>query len=98
MKVQFICCCCVAILSYLIYSFIYEEKVTFNRKGQIENTQTKSLDNFENCSSFVSASCDHGSIKKQFKKLPEKFAKVSNLNFITILLTNFYFEYLTVLS
>ena len=58
-------------------------KIISNKSGEINNTQIEPLEKYEDCSSFVSAKCDYGSMKTRFKKLPEKFAKVSSLNFIT---------------
>ena len=49
-------------------------------KGDINNKQIERLEKYEDCSRFVSASCDYGSMKTRFKKLPEKFARVSTLN------------------
>ena len=49
-------------------------------KGDINNTQIERLEKYEDCSRFVSASCDYGSMKTRFKKLPEKFARVSSIN------------------
>ena len=69
-------------------------KNIFNKTREINNTQIEPLEKFDECLSFVSASCDYGSMKTKFKKLPEKFAKVNSLScFITILVTNFYCNY-----
>ena len=74
-------------------------KVVLNETKEINNTQNEPLEKYEECSNFVSASCDYGSMKTKFKKLPEKFAKVNSLScFITILVTNFYCNYLIVSS
>ena len=71
-------------------SFIFS-KVILNKTEEINNTQIEPpLEKFDECSSFVSASCDYGSMKTKFKKLPKKFAKVSNLCFFTIFVTYFY--------
>ena len=55
-------------------------KTVSNKSGDINNTQIERLEKHEDCSRFVSASCDYGSMKTRFKKLPEKFARVSTLN------------------
>ena len=60
-------------------SFIFS-KIIFNKTEKLNNTQIKPLEIYNECSSFVSASCDYGSMKTKFKKLPERFAKVSTLS------------------
>ena len=72
-------------------------KVVTSKTGEIHNTQIEPLEKNDECTNFVSASCDYKSMKTKFKKLPERFAKVNTLNcFITILVTNFYCKYLIV--
>ena len=60
-------------------SFMFS-RVILKETEEINNTQIKPLEKYEECSSFVSASCDYGSMKTKFKKLPERFAKVSTLS------------------
>ena len=60
-------------------------KVVLNKTGEINNTQIEPLEKYDECSNFVSASCDYGSMKTKFKKLPEKFAKVSTLKCFILL-------------
>ena len=52
-------------------------KIILNKTEEINNTQIEPLEKYDECSNFVSASCDYDSMKTKFKKLPEKFAKVS---------------------
>ena len=70
-------------------SFMFS-KIFLNENKKINNTQNEPLEKYDECSNFVSASCDYGSMITKFKKLPEKFAKVNCLScYITILVKYF---------